>query len=46
MKPNYLAYAALRHYIVRAIGEIGYRATLEQLERIIRELDKKITQKS
>jgi hypothetical protein len=40
MRNNYLAYAALRHYIIRAIGEIGYAATLEELERIILELDR------
>lgn len=40
MKQHYLAYSALRHYIIRCIGEIGYRATLVELERVIVELDR------
>lgn len=40
MRQHYLAYAALKHYIVRSIAEIGYAATLVELERIILELDR------
>lgn len=39
MRQHYLAYAALKHYIVRSIAEIGYANTLVELERIILELD-------